>query len=730
MNFSISGQLPIYLATNGSGLNNGKIYIGMPSQDPQLFPKTVYWDQAGTDPVDQVNGIPTIGGYISRAGNPTTIYMSGEYSIRVLDRFGAQVYYLPEVSDLATILGSTDGASLIGTADGSNVQSYLTAIDRSTLYSSRFPTLLDALTAWSAHGGELVIDEDYDVAAPAVPGLLTPALDIMLTPNQEYVLSSVTNRTITYVGPASCATLLRIGLANGTPLRVSGVTFNGNDLTNKPLWVDGEVEGSNRQDLDISGTFLNAYGDTVGRGDVTGCKVTGGFRQIYIHDFYIENVSRAPGVNDIGFNGSQGLQVFGAGLKNYKALVIERGIIRNVTTTDPVNSNHYVEMDGISAFQEPEDGVRAPTIRDMIFWNCVGRAIKCFAPGSSPTISNFEITRTIQGIGAFAGTGSSVDIDIQGGWGTVRDGIIRYRNAANVTKTVPISITANYDPLPTAPFGPVVIENILIDDNTAALKQMVADVRDNSPAGNLRRSASLSNIRDTGLAEALFIVGKGGVASDCRVAINNVECDVSIAATLNDAETRYLFVTARQLVNRNGTVRPVKVTYAGAMKVVEWGDWLGDHTVRGFARYTGGYRGNAAFTNGFRGPGGGVEAAPVYGESEVAGLVVPAPVTLAAAATWTGPPVGLFPSNAGDYTFSIRIIDGGGNDYVRVAAVAGGTALTTLDALTGSLLEIGSAGSNPATPGKLSIWKLGATQLQKVTNNTAGTLTFQPVYNG
>lgn len=117
INFSISNQLPIFLATNGTGLNNGKVYIGQPNQDPQTFPKTVYWDEAGTDPVDQTNGIPTIGGYITRAGSPATIYVSGYYSIRVLDRFGSQVYYFPEVVDLAPALAAPDGADLIGAGE-------------------------------------------------------------------------------------------------------------------------------------------------------------------------------------------------------------------------------------------------------------------------------------------------------------------------------------------------------------------------------------------------------------------------------------------------------------------------------------------------------------------------------------------------------------------------------------------------------------------------------------
>lgn len=117
-NFSIGSQLPIFLGLNGSGLNNGAVYIGMPNQDPQTFPKTVYWDEAGTDPVDQSSGIATVGGYIARMGTPASIYLDGPYSIRALDRFGNQVFYLPYVASAAllleALLASPAGAGMVG----------------------------------------------------------------------------------------------------------------------------------------------------------------------------------------------------------------------------------------------------------------------------------------------------------------------------------------------------------------------------------------------------------------------------------------------------------------------------------------------------------------------------------------------------------------------------------------------------------------------------------------
>jgi hypothetical protein len=123
--YSVDNPLPTILNLSGAGLNGGKVYIGLPNQDPQNFPKTVYWDAAGMVPVDQSNGIATIGGYLVNSGTPASVYKSGAYSIRVLDRFGVQVYYSALIDDgladlsasLAAYIASvsaSSGSSLVG----------------------------------------------------------------------------------------------------------------------------------------------------------------------------------------------------------------------------------------------------------------------------------------------------------------------------------------------------------------------------------------------------------------------------------------------------------------------------------------------------------------------------------------------------------------------------------------------------------------------------------------
>lgn len=115
-NYAVENPYPVILGTNGSGLNAGSVYIGVAGQDPETNPVTVYWDVDGTNPASQP--LTTIGGYIWNAGSPAQIYGPSEYSIRVRDRFGAQVFYDQHVggplADFIDSLTSTAGAGLVG----------------------------------------------------------------------------------------------------------------------------------------------------------------------------------------------------------------------------------------------------------------------------------------------------------------------------------------------------------------------------------------------------------------------------------------------------------------------------------------------------------------------------------------------------------------------------------------------------------------------------------------
>jgi hypothetical protein len=77
---------------SGLPLTNGKIYIGEENKDPEQFPITVYWDEAGLVPA--IQPIRTTSGYPTRNGSPAILYVSSLYSMRVRNQGNSQVFYI------------------------------------------------------------------------------------------------------------------------------------------------------------------------------------------------------------------------------------------------------------------------------------------------------------------------------------------------------------------------------------------------------------------------------------------------------------------------------------------------------------------------------------------------------------------------------------------------------------------------------------------------------------
>lgn len=121
--YSVSNPFPLVLNLQGTGLNLGHVYFGVAGQDPITNPKTVYWNIGGTDVAAQP--IPTSGGYYYRSGTPANVFVDSTYSIKVLDKNGALVFYEANVydpvfqiaADLAAFeasLASAAGAGIVG----------------------------------------------------------------------------------------------------------------------------------------------------------------------------------------------------------------------------------------------------------------------------------------------------------------------------------------------------------------------------------------------------------------------------------------------------------------------------------------------------------------------------------------------------------------------------------------------------------------------------------------
>jgi hypothetical protein len=88
---ALQNPLPVFTGLDALPLSGGYIYFGTSDQDPEQYPKAVYWDEAMTLVADQP--LRTTAGYISRNGAPATVWIDGNCSIRVRDSQNRQVYY-------------------------------------------------------------------------------------------------------------------------------------------------------------------------------------------------------------------------------------------------------------------------------------------------------------------------------------------------------------------------------------------------------------------------------------------------------------------------------------------------------------------------------------------------------------------------------------------------------------------------------------------------------------
>lgn len=117
-----SQPFPLFFDKVGEPLNGGFVYFGQPNQNPETAPITIYWDAAGTQPAPQP--LRTLNGCIVRNGTPSLVYVSGDYSLTVKDRNGAQVVYVQTsasfggsqqvLAALADSTSASQGSGLVG----------------------------------------------------------------------------------------------------------------------------------------------------------------------------------------------------------------------------------------------------------------------------------------------------------------------------------------------------------------------------------------------------------------------------------------------------------------------------------------------------------------------------------------------------------------------------------------------------------------------------------------
>lgn len=184
MSSSIVSPFPFFTDTTGAPLEGGYIYLGQSNLNPETAPVNVFWDSALTIPAGQP--IRTVGGYPSRAGTASRLYVSADtYSITVRNKNRALVFSAFDQSDAPTSV--FDISTQLITAVASQVTftlttfTYLPGTDTLEVYRNglRLNLNLDylesnsstvTLTSPAAAGDQFLFQGGSVVTSNATPG--------------------------------------------------------------------------------------------------------------------------------------------------------------------------------------------------------------------------------------------------------------------------------------------------------------------------------------------------------------------------------------------------------------------------------------------------------------------------------------------------------------------------------------------------------------------------------
>lgn len=100
---SLAVQPHLYIGDGkGRPLDFGMVYFGQPDKDPEFYPINIYHDEALTIIASQP--VRSKGGFMYEGGQMIEVYAAEiEYSVKVLDAYGAQVFYKPKMRRSADI---------------------------------------------------------------------------------------------------------------------------------------------------------------------------------------------------------------------------------------------------------------------------------------------------------------------------------------------------------------------------------------------------------------------------------------------------------------------------------------------------------------------------------------------------------------------------------------------------------------------------------------------------
>lgn len=111
---SLVAQPHLYMGdSTGKPLDYGMVYFGQPNKDPEYYPIDIYYDEALTIAASQP--VRTKGGFLNANGDMTEVYAAEiEYSVKVLDSYGRQVFYQENMSSASTSASVSTSLPYVG----------------------------------------------------------------------------------------------------------------------------------------------------------------------------------------------------------------------------------------------------------------------------------------------------------------------------------------------------------------------------------------------------------------------------------------------------------------------------------------------------------------------------------------------------------------------------------------------------------------------------------------
>ena len=182
----VTGPYPIFTDLDGTPLDDGYLYIGEISQDPETNPIAVYWDANLTIAASQP--IRTTNGYAWRNGTPGLIYTGSEFSITIRNKREEFVLYSPVGYgfDPAAVSASVVQNDFVG--DGVTVNFALSASPLSKLATSVFINgVYQEKSSYSILGNTLT----FTIAPP-----LNSGIEVMT--NETGVIGSTNASLVSY----------------------------------------------------------------------------------------------------------------------------------------------------------------------------------------------------------------------------------------------------------------------------------------------------------------------------------------------------------------------------------------------------------------------------------------------------------------------------------------------------------------------------------------------------